>query len=397
MNIEQLEETQPKSRTPDTDFKTHLMYGSSPDWTDASNTDPDFKIKVMDALNWANGMFDSYQYKHETIEYLKSIGQLRPGIDSLSDAKFQYTGKIAWLINNKCPITNAWRTKLNDNIQILNNAASECLLENTAEPIDKAKLRAENKNQILQTKIDDYIGMTINEIDSSVLNKTPIDESLIYHKFSSAGIDVKIAKIIQDELKTKHKDLVSEANSLETIDEGDLTQFDSDQQFKNYVDDIENNINAYVSCINQLSSYLGNKKMLKKTEKKLGGRMKMQRITNQIKDLNFKVQDSEYKISSINPLAVVESKILVTFNTKTRKCSVYYASESEFLDIRGTTIQNFDEKKSYQIIIKDTSMLNQFQQGSLQRMNFLLERIKAKKSTVSGRINSDTILLKVFD
>ena len=88
---------------------------------------------------------------------------------------------------------------------------------------------------------------------------------------------------------------------------------------------------------------------------------------------------------------------LVVLNTKTRKLSIYIANDETGLGIKGTTIQNFNEQTSTQKILKNADMLGQIQAGNINRLNVLFRNnIKAKESPVTGRINSDVVLLKTF-
>jgi hypothetical protein len=87
---------------------------------------------------------------------------------------------------------------------------------------------------------------------------------------------------------------------------------------------------------------------------------------------------------------------LWVFNIKTRKIGKYVAQEYKTLSIKGSSVENFDESKSVcKTIRKPEEKLKEFAKaGKVQLRKFLTE-IKAVENVMNGRINSDTLLLKV--
>lgn len=387
-------------RTSKEDYELGLMFGKEPTWEGVDNTEEDFKIKIITALNWANGVFTNEQLKRQTIEYLITNDKPVSNLEHLADWKFANVGKTAWLLNNSCPLPDSWTERLNIQINQLyqdTGTPEEATETPNIQLVKPTRTQQKAANQ--SKKIEDAISFVEDLVDMAVISSEEVNESQVYHKFTGDKIEEKAAKIVFEHLMKRHKDLLREITSLEQLtDEQKIEQFDSEVVFNVYFQNIEDTTQALVSVINQLSSYLGNKKSLKKSERKLGGRMKTKRIEQQMQNLNFKIQDATYKIISVNPTAIVGSQTLLTFNTKNRKLSIYVASNGneDGLSVKGTTIQNYDEEKSQQKIIKNKDMLSQFQSGNIRRAQVLVEGIRAKFAPVTGRINEHTILLKVF-
>jgi hypothetical protein len=102
------------------------------------------------------------------------------------------------------------------------------------------------------------------------------------------------------------------------------------------------------------------------------------------------------KLVSINPADIIGVKELWIFNTKSRKLGKYIAAEFSDLGVKGTSITGYDEHKSVQKTLrKPEEQLKEFKAAGKVALRSFLEDIKAVDIKLSGRINEDTILLKV--
>lgn len=115
-----------------------------------------------------------------------------------------------------------------------------------------------------------------------------------------------------------------------------------------------------------------------------------------VSKLKYMKQDDKLKLVSINPTDLVGSKELWVFNTKTRKLGKYVAAEFNDLGVKGTSITGFDEHKSVQKTLrKPEEQLKEFKSAGKVALRKFLEDIKAVDIKLNGRINEETILLKV--
>ena len=116
-----------------------------------------------------------------------------------------------------------------------------------------------------------------------------------------------------------------------------------------------------------------------------------------VSKLQYKQSDLDFKLNSIDPVVIPQSEILFVFNTKYRHLFIYQAKEGETLSVKGTTLQNFDEEKSFKKKIrKPEKTLNNLQQTTKLRAVKAFDEIKTKSGTATGRINSDCILLRAI-
>ena len=117
-----------------------------------------------------------------------------------------------------------------------------------------------------------------------------------------------------------------------------------------------------------------------------------------IKNLKYLKQDTALKIVSVNPVDIVGAEVLWVYNVKSRKIGRYVAEDQGgALGVKGTTITGYNENKSTQKTLrKPEEQIKQFLASSKVELRKYLENIKTTEIKLNGRINADTILLKVL-
>ena len=112
--------------------------------------------------------------------------------------------------------------------------------------------------------------------------------------------------------------------------------------------------------------------------------------------LKFMKTNEPLKLVSINPTDIIGSKELWIFNTKSRKIGRYVAEEYKELGVKGTTITGFDVNMSIQKTVrKPEEKLKEFKAAGKVQLRKFLDEINATDTKMNGRINEETILLKV--
>ena len=101
-------------------------------------------------------------------------------------------------------------------------------------------------------------------------------------------------------------------------------------------------------------------------------------------------------LKSVPTTSIVGANQLWVYNTKTRKLGVYNAEDAGGLSVKGSSIINFAEKKSVQKKLrKPEVMLPDVLNGGKVFLRNVIDSIRAVESPLTGRLNADTILLKV--
>jgi hypothetical protein len=104
----------------------------------------------------------------------------------------------------------------------------------------------------------------------------------------------------------------------------------------------------------------------------------------------------ELNLTSIDIKSIIGTMQLWVYNTKTRKLGVYHASDAGGLSIKGSSIQNYSEDKSIQKKLRKPEVtLPEILKGGKVYLRNAIDGVKAVAAPLSGRLNEDTILLRI--
>lgn len=140
-----------------------------------------------------------------------------------------------------------------------------------------------------------------------------------------------------------------------------------------------------------VEQYRGVKKATKKARvKKAPSREKV------VARLKYAKDNAGLKIVSINPADIIGASALWVYNIKTRKLGRYVAAAYQTLNVKGTSIVNFDTDKSVsKTLRKPDEKLREFAKAGKVALRKFLDDIKATEAKMNGRISADVVLLKV--
>lgn len=112
--------------------------------------------------------------------------------------------------------------------------------------------------------------------------------------------------------------------------------------------------------------------------------------------INYKERDDSLKLVSVDPVKIIGAEQLWVYNTKTRKLGVYNALDAAGLIVKGSTIKNFGSDSSIcKTLRKPEDVLPTVVTGGKVTLRRVMDKIKAKPAKLTGRINKDTILLRI--
>ena len=117
----------------------------------------------------------------------------------------------------------------------------------------------------------------------------------------------------------------------------------------------------------------------------------------QVKSIKLKIKDDELGITSAKAIDLVGAEQVWLFNTKTRKLAVYVSESTKGMSVKGTSLQNWSPDKSKQKTLrKPSEQIKDLMAAGKVKLRTFLDDIKSKQQTVNGRINIDTIILKII-
>jgi hypothetical protein len=214
---------------------------------------------------------------------------------------------------------------------------------------------------------------------------TGVDFSM-YEELTIAGFSSNLAKRVADYYRPEMNELheLTKADAPSDLKEGysHLTKAEKQELYK-----------KFKTIVDDADRYAGNTKKSRKPRKK-----KEIPADKKISKLNYLKEHNELKLHSINPTKIIGATSLWTYNTKTKKLTVYHARGHAGLSIRGSTVIDFDVKTSETKTIGrvETNTLTKVLDGGKIILRRLMSEVNTKNVVVNGRINKDTILLRVI-
>jgi hypothetical protein len=146
------------------------------------------------------------------------------------------------------------------------------------------------------------------------------------------------------------------------------------------------------AILDALEQYRGVKKATKKSRvKRAPNKEKL------VSKLKYMREEKTLKLVSINPVDIIGANELWCYNAKTRKLYKYVAdSLTGPLGIKGTSLTGFDLAKSVgKTLRKPEEKLKEFAKASKIQLRKFLEDVKATETLGNGRMNEDTVLLRI--
>lgn len=121
-------------------------------------------------------------------------------------------------------------------------------------------------------------------------------------------------------------------------------------------------------------------------------------IDKKIKGLKYQKEDKSFKIASVNPEKIIGASELWTFNTKYKTLTVFRAIDRGGLQVKGTSIINYDEANSgtKRTGRKAEHFIDRVLNGGKIVLRKLMEEEGiGTEAPLANRINENTILLRI--
>ena len=206
-------------------------------------------------------------------------------------------------------------------------------------------------------------------------------------------------KEFKDVLELRKKNLkFGDLDSEEDTDSEDRQLLESYEDMSDDV--IQKGIKAYDNIFQACDYMIGianaNRKPRKKKEKS---------PEQQVSKMQYKKEDAELNLKSIDPAEIIYAEALWVYNVKTRKLGKYVARTLDprgmnrpgtGLTVKGTSIKGFDEENSIQKTLrKPEEQLKEFANSGPKKVLEFYDAIKTMGVKLNGRINNEVILLRV--
>jgi hypothetical protein len=144
--------------------------------------------------------------------------------------------------------------------------------------------------------------------------------------------------------------------------------------------------------ISDCDRYLDRLKASKSPRKK-----KVKSADQLVKNLKYLKTFGDLKLTSVSPESIIGSSQLWAYNVKNRMLYMYDTEINDELSVKGTTVIHFSELNSLcKKLRKPEVQIPELLRCTKAKMKKFFKDLSTKESKVNGRINTDTILLKVI-
>jgi len=270
-----------------------------------------------------------------------------------------------------------WQKHIHSELRKYNKKA----IEMKAEDLDKGKIVKKRKTvqENMEAKVRDLLGEVDHAIDLWDTDKFDMYSYLTDNKVSSA---------VASKIPTHYTDLQLE---IQDAILGTDPQLKEGYSFMN-MSEKKGFLNFVTKIILDTERYADNNKPIRKPRK-----AKAISATKLVSKLSYLDHDPINKVKSIDPSKIVGSKQLWLFNSKTNEIIKYDQSDRAGLSVKGTTIQNFNEKtsSSKKLGMKTEHFIDRILDAGSIVLNKVMSEINSKASKVTGRVNNNMIILKV--
>lgn len=366
----------------------HDGMGVEPTWLDQNDlSDQELKVKIGNALNWYNYFYDKKKGKTTLLSYLKKLKYDADTIKMVQKAP-------DWSVGST--IVAICKMRINGLERSVPGANTDDFFSSRLQNIIEA-----GKKNIEPDEEDAKPNVPVKSIqqrtfESACKQAEPIEDAI--EEFTNAGYKgtfdtFKFCK--QQQIKGGIAKLmlsffVGEADELEEALAGKCEQLNEGYSHMKKAE-LKRYAQFMRGICNDLERHSATQKSVRKPRK-----TKAKPIGKIVEKMKFARNNEEYKLQSIPPEKVVGASQLWVFNVKYRTLGVYNATGPSGLTVKGTTIQGFDDSTSIKKKLrKPDEVLQRCLTGGKIVMRKLLTEVNAKESALNGRLNEDTILLRV--
>ena len=377
--------------------RTRAVKDHSPVWDNAeSMTAEQFLRHWHTAMQYYRLEFSGKDLKPAVLKWMATVGCTKEDIAAYKRTKDGRTnvtmGAIASCLLRGMPAVRADFNQGRDTTVWLREQIVE-VIEAGKNDIEETEAK-ETKPLVVQPTIQERVK------ESAYKMTEELEDAIEGFQTDPENFDPKAFKILNllkgKEVKAAHARLIKTLYSRDLAELEELASGKADEQLKEGYShrtkkQIRNLIAFYQEIMSACDMLAQEAKVNRKPRK-----TKVVPKDKLVAKLKYMKSNEPLKLVSINPADIIGSKELWVFNTKTRKLGKYIAAEFNDLGVKGTTITGFDEFKSIQKTVrKPEDKLKEFKSAGKVQLRKFLEDINATDTKMNGRINEDTVLLKV--
>jgi hypothetical protein len=354
------------------------------------------RVQNMDNAIYQNLRNYGYFYDHkDAFKWAEAWVKKNRTASELADFKHSEDWRVNTTLGGLCKMHMAgaqleekYMNRINDGI----NAAIAIGKTNRQAEAASSTKPVKTSADILAEKISDFIadveGVIDEYHDSTVIFDAP--NYSVYNELKKIAAPKPLAQKVYDYYKPlfdeieelivkKTPDLVEGYKHLKTAKEKkDFFEF-----IKNIIDDCQKYMNAATAS-----------KVRTVRKARVKKKVPVEKLVARVK---YQKESAEYKLTSVDPAALVGATEAYLFNTKYRHLIQLVASSVDGFSIKGTTVINIREESSLKKTLrKPEDVLKEIGSTTKARASKVFLDLKTKAAAANGRLNEETIILKVY-
>ena len=336
------------------------------------------------------------ELKPKVIDWMGRIGCTKEDISAFKKTKDNRCGTTMGAIA-ACLIKGmpAIREDFNDG-----KDSSAWLRTEISRVISEGKDDKDDSEEVVAVKKDVYVPSIQERVrDASMLMTEEIETAIEAFQTDPEAFDPKAFKVLNvlkaKQAKAAHTRIIKsfyEGNLQELIEVANTKDEQLKEGYSHLTKAHLKKITAFYQEVVSACDMLGQ-------EAKVNRKPRAKKPTDKSKivgKLKYMKTNEPLKLVSVNPEDIIGAQELWIYNSKTRKLGRYVAEEFKELGVKGTTITGFSESKSIQKTIrKPEEKLKEFKAAGKVALRKFLDDINATDARMNGRLNEETVLLKV--
>jgi hypothetical protein len=335
----------------------------------------------MDSAIYQNLRNYGYFYDHkDAFKWAEAWVKKNRTASELADFKHSEDWRVNTTLGGLCKMHMAgarleekYMNRINDGIDA---AISAGKANRQAEAASSAK-PVKTSADILAEKISDFIADVEGVIDEYNDPKVFVDGEnySVYNELKKINAPKPLAQKVYD----YYKPLFDEVEELIVKKTPDLVF----EFIKNIVDDCQKYMNAATAS-----------KVRTVRKARVKKKVPVEKLVARVK---YQKESAEYKLTSVDPAALVGATEAYLFNTKYRHLIQLVASSVDGFSIKGTTVINIREESCLKKTLrKPEDVLKEIGSTTKARASKVFLDLKTKAAAANGRLNEETIILKVY-
>jgi len=369
----------------------------SPVWDGVETMSADQFLKHWHgAMDYYRLDFNGKDLKPAVIKWMTTIGCTKEDITAFKKTKDNRCsttmGAIASCLLRGMPAVRADFNQGRDTAAWLREAINETI-EAGKNDID-AEAVAEVKSTVPVVSIQDRVR------ESAYKMTEEIEDALESFQTDPENFDPKAFKMLNllkgKEVKAAHARIIKGVYSKDLAELEELASGNADEQLREGYShrtkkQIKNLIAFYQEIMSACDMLAQEAKVNRAPRAKKS--VPAEKIVAKLK---YMKTNEPLKLVSVNPTDIIGCAELWVYNTKSRKLGKYVATEYQTLSVKGTSILNFNENLSIcKTLRKPEEKLKEFKAAGKVQLRKFLDDINATDTKMNGRLNEETILLKV--